>query len=135
VTLSACDTGLGRTTQGQGVLGLQQAFAAAGARTLVTSLWQVDDVATVILMEEFYRNLWQKRLPKLEALRQAQLTVLKQPGFVRQRRQELKDEFAKLGLKRDLELEALDRPDKPVRVAPRSHPILWAAFILSGDIR
>jgi CHAT domain-containing protein len=135
VTLSACDTGLGRITQGQGVLGLQQAFAAAGARTLVTSLWQVDDVATVILMEEFYKNLWQKRLPKLEALRQAQLTVLKQPGFVRQRRQELKAEFAKLGLKRDLELDASDTPAKPVTEVPRSHPSLWAAFVLSGDIR
>ena len=83
VTLSACDTARGRIAQGQGVLGLQQAFAAAGARTLVTTLWPVDDVTTVILMDEFYQNLWQKKLPKLEALRQAQLTVLKQPELVR----------------------------------------------------
>jgi CHAT domain-containing protein len=68
-------------------------------------------------------------------LRQAQLTVLKQPGFVRQRRQELKAEFAKLGLKRDLELERPDAPAKPVTEPQHSHPILWAAFILSGDIR
>ncbi len=135
VTLSACDTARGRITRGQGVLGLQQAFAAAGARTLVTTLWPVDDVTTVILMEEFYMNLWQKKLPKLEALRQAQLTVLKQPGFVRRRRQELKAEFAKLGLKRDLELDGPATPANPVKEASRTDPKLWGAFILSGDIR
>jgi CHAT domain-containing protein len=135
VTLSACDTGLGRITRGQGVLGLQQAFAAAGARTLVTSLWPVDDVATVILMEEFYQNLWQKRLPKLEALRQAQLTILKQPELVRRRRQELKADFAKLGLKRDLELEGAVTPANSVKEAPRTDPRMWGAFVLSGDFR
>ncbi len=114
---------------------MQQAFAAAGARTLVTTLWPVDDLTTVILMDEFYRNLWQKKLPKLEALRQAQLTVLKQPEFVWRRRQELKAEFAKLGLKRDLELERPGTPANPVKEALRTDPKLWGAFVLSGDIR
>jgi CHAT domain-containing protein len=135
VTLSACDTALGQIARGQGVLGLQQAFAAAGARTLVTTLWPVDDVTTVILMDEFYRNLWQKKLPKLEALRQAQLKVLKEPEFVRRRRQEVKAEFAKLGLKRDLELGGADPPANSVKEAPRTDPKLWGAFVLSGDIR
>jgi CHAT domain-containing protein len=135
VTLSACDTAKGRIARGQGVLGLQQAFAAAGARTLVTTLWPVDDVTTVILMDEFYRNLWQKKLPKLEALRQAQLTVLKQPDFVRRRRQELKAEFARLGLKRDLDLGGPEALPKGVQEAPRTDPKLWGAFVLSGDVR
>jgi CHAT domain-containing protein len=135
VTLSACDTALGQIARGQGVLGLQQAFAAAGARALVTTLWPVDDVTTVILMEEFYRNLWQKKLPKLEALRQAQLKVLKEPELVRRRRQEITAEFAKLGLKRDLDLGGPVTPAKPVQVAPRTDPKLWGAFVLSGDVR
>jgi CHAT domain-containing protein len=69
VALSACDTGLGEQEQGPGVLGMQRAFHAAGARTLVASLWKVDDAATSLLMEALYINLWQNHLPKLEALR------------------------------------------------------------------
>ena len=74
--LSACETGLGRVAGGEGVLGLQRAFQTAGARASITSLWKVDDTATQILMTEFYTNLWQKKLGKLESLRQAQLTML-----------------------------------------------------------
>jgi CHAT domain-containing protein len=110
VALSACDTGLGEIEQGQGVLGLQRAFQAAGARALVTSLWKVDDAATSVLMTEFYKNLWQEQLPKLEALRQAQLTGLRHPERVRQ-------------------------PGGADRQPPQSHPALWAAFVLSGDGR
>ena len=56
---------------------------------MVANLWKVDDVATTVLMEQFYTNLWSKRLPKLEALRQAQLTVLNNPVLVTARRAEL----------------------------------------------
>src|SRR5439155_3692898 len=75
VVLSACDTGLGKEAGGEGVLGLQRAFQGAGARALAASLWKVDDAATSVLMEEFYANLWRKKLPRLEALRQAQRAV------------------------------------------------------------
>ena len=80
VVLSACETGLGEAEYGQGVLGLQRAFQAAGARAVVASLWKVDDAATTVLMEQFYTNLWDKKLPKLEALRQAQLDRAERPG-------------------------------------------------------
>ncbi|MBS0266234.1 MAG: CHAT domain-containing protein [Planctomycetes bacterium] len=76
VVLSACDTGVGTVVGGEGVLGLQRSFHGAGARTCIASLWKVDDNATQELMTEFYRNLWEKKLPKLEALRQAQLKML-----------------------------------------------------------
>jgi CHAT domain-containing protein len=57
VVLSACDTGLGVVEPGQGIHGLRRAFVAAGAETVVTSLWQVDDDATRVLMESYYRHL------------------------------------------------------------------------------
>jgi CHAT domain-containing protein/Tfp pilus assembly protein PilF len=76
VVLSACETGLGTVAGGEGVFGLQRAFHLAGARTVVASLWKVDDIATRKLMRLFYSNLWERSLPAAEALRQAQLTVL-----------------------------------------------------------
>src|SRR5262249_30815040 len=91
VTLSACETGLGNTAGGEGVLGLQRAFPIAGARGVLASLWRVDDAATVVLMQEFYTNLWQEpKLPAWEALRQAQLTVLRHPERVAQCADELR---------------------------------------------
>jgi CHAT domain-containing protein len=131
VVLSACETGLGDVAGGEGVFGLQRAFGLAGARAVIASLWKVDDAATLLLMEEFYANLWQKKLPKLEALRQAQLTVLRNPDQIDQRRQQLDQELARRGLKLD-QIKALPNGGK---IQGRSHPALWAAFVLSGDLR
>jgi CHAT domain-containing protein/tetratricopeptide (TPR) repeat protein len=76
VTLSACRTGLGRIVRGEGVLGLTRAFMYAGARTVVASLWNVNDSATAELMKVFYQNL-KRGLTKDEALRQAKIQMLK----------------------------------------------------------
>src|SRR5262249_2515036 len=54
VTLSACQTGLGQYRGGEGYIGFSQALFLAGARSLVLSLWEVDDAATALLMTRFY---------------------------------------------------------------------------------
>ncbi|MGE0432033.1 MAG: CHAT domain-containing protein [Planctomycetota bacterium] len=59
VVLSACQTGLGRLVNGEGVEGLTRAFMYAGAPRLVVSLWSVDDASTATLMTAFYDRLWQ----------------------------------------------------------------------------
>ena len=127
VVLSACETGVGTVVGGEGVLGLQRSFHAAGARTCVTSLWKVDDDATQVLMTEFYRNLWEKKLPKLEALRQAQLKMLRnydpQAG-------QLRGTVAKLK-----PLTTGKSPAKTSAKESQSPPYYWAAFVLSGDWR
>jgi CHAT domain-containing protein len=128
VVLSACDTGLGRVAGGEGVMGLTRAFHLAGARTAVASLWKVDDRATQALMVEFYANLWQKKLGKLEALRQAQLTML--AGY-----------DPKSGALRGAWAKTRVVPGEPPpagQAAPAKGPLppfYWAAFVLSGDWR
>ena len=71
VTLSACETGLGKVASGDDVIGLTRGFLYAGARSIVASLWEVDDAATEQLMVGFYRNL--ATHDKREALRLAQI--------------------------------------------------------------
>jgi CHAT domain-containing protein len=135
VVLSACDTALGKMEPGQGVLGLQRAFHTAGARTMIASLWKVDDAATSLLMEEYYVNLWQKKLSKLTAFRQAQLLVMHSPERVRQRSEELQKELSKLGYRRELALIEGKTASQAATGQGRASPLLWAAFVLSGDGR
>ncbi len=73
VTLSACETGLGKIANGDDIVGLTRGFLYAGSSSIVASLWQVDDLATSDLMTEFYSNL--KKFNKSEALRSAQLDL------------------------------------------------------------
>jgi CHAT domain-containing protein len=73
VVLSACQTARGRIVRGEGVQSLAQAFFHAGARSVVASLWDVEDRSTAELMAAFYRHLVGGR-PKAEALRAAKLS-------------------------------------------------------------
>lgn len=103
VTLSACETGLGCNVPDEGYVGLAQAFFQAGARSVLASLWKVDDFATCLLMRRFYENwLGRGKSPmwKASALRDAKL-------WLRRWR---------------------DRDGR----RPFAHPFFWAGFVLIG---
>jgi CHAT domain-containing protein/tetratricopeptide (TPR) repeat protein len=82
VVLSACDTGQGALSAGQGVYGLRRAFLVAGAETLVTSLWRVHDEVTGELMAMYYGKLLDKRKPgsRLGAMVEAMQELRTRPG-------------------------------------------------------
>jgi CHAT domain-containing protein/tetratricopeptide (TPR) repeat protein len=75
VVLSACETGVGEVKSGEGVYGLRRAFQHAGAQTVVMSLWDIPDRATVELMIRFYEK-WLSGESKSDALRKAALKIL-----------------------------------------------------------
>jgi len=112
--LSACQTGLGKSAAGEGLLGLQRAFQVAGCGTVVASLWNVYDAATQALMVDFYKELWSgKPVSRAEALRRAQLNLLRGTSV------------------RKIPLDPAWPADEGGRLPPR----YWAAFVLSGDWR
>ena len=78
VVLSACQTGLGKEIRGEGLVGLTRGFMYAGAKRVVASLWQVDDLATAELMKRFYRGMLKDGLRPAAALRAAQVEMMKQ---------------------------------------------------------
>ncbi len=77
VVLSACQTGLGKTVRGEGLVGMVQSFLYAGASSVAVSLWSQQDQATAELMDKLYRRLLgAQRLTPAAALRAAQLEML-----------------------------------------------------------
>jgi CHAT domain-containing protein len=132
VVLSACETGLGRSAGGEGYLGFSQALFVKGARSLVLSLWKVDDQATALLMTRFYQNLLGKReglkipMPKAVALDEAK-------RWLRElRADQVEGELSALsrGTERRKGPAVPRRPESP---RPFENPYYWAAFILVGN--
>ena len=74
VVLSACETGVGKVTNGEGVYGLRRALVIAGAESMVMTLWQVDDLATRDLMAGYYKRL-EAGKGRSSALREVQLEI------------------------------------------------------------
>jgi CHAT domain-containing protein len=126
VVLSGCDTALGKLSTGDELIGLTRAFIYAGTPSVVASLWNVEDSSTAQLMASFYRNL--KTMSKAEALRQAQLELIRGEGR--------SDLLVKRGVGGMGKLG--ETPSAPL-FAPSSdsvstsHPYFWAPFILVGD--
>lgn len=76
VVLSACESGLGKISSGDEIVGLTRSFIYAGAPSIITTLWKVNDRTSYELVREFYSNL--RSMKKSEALRQAQLATMKE---------------------------------------------------------
>jgi CHAT domain-containing protein len=131
VTLSACETGLGKPSGGEGYLGFSQALFLSGARSIVLSLWKVDDLATSLLMLRFYENLLGKRagldkpLPKAEALAEAKNWLRGLDAT------EAEKVLLETGLTRGERNVKTALPTKGAH--PFEHPYYWAAFVLVGD--
>lgn len=132
VVLSACETGLGKLSTGDELVGLTRAFIYAGTPSVMASLWKVEDSSTAALMASFYRNL--RTMTKVEALRQAQLELI--------RGDRGSDLLARRGVGGIGRLGEVPQPKASsqnsisVPISPSvstSHPYFWAPFILVGD--
>jgi CHAT domain-containing protein/tetratricopeptide (TPR) repeat protein len=119
VVLSACETALGgKGLDGREIAGVGYYFLKGGAKTVIASLWQVDDYSTRLLMQQFYSNLAKgtptSPVTKAEALRQAQLAVFRGKATVANEPQD-----------NNLSSTAQSRAFR--------HPYYWAPFILMGS--
>lgn len=123
VVLSACETALGGSgLDGREISGLAYYFLNGGAKTVMASLWRIDDLSTRLLMEQFYQNLAQGTITspvtKAEALRQAQLSLLK--GKPNQ-------EPSTPSIKK------VENLPPTTNKSYFSHPYYWASFTLMGS--
>lgn len=138
VVLSACETVLGPDGGSEGLLGFAQVLLGRGARSLLVSLWKVDDTATALLMLRFYQNLLGKReglkeaLGRAEALREAKRWLRQLP---RTEVEKLAGQLTEEALRASEEPKrpVASRPAVPAGDAPFAQPRYWAAFILIGD--
>lgn len=135
VVLSACETALGGPgLDGREITGMGYYFLKGGAKTVMASLWSVDDLSTRLLMEQFYKNLakgtFTSPVTKAEALRQAQLALLNgnytMPSVVPQE-QSTADPRSQF-----VEQQSESSPSITQKNT-FSHPYYWASFILMGS--
>lgn len=116
VVLSACDTGMGRVLTGEGLLGLQRSFIAAGASSVVSSLWSIYDRSTPIFMQSFYSKLLEYEDKENSFIKKLlRWSNLSKPKLVN---------YNTLAL-RDAKLDMIDHPYY-------NHPVHWASFVITG---
>ncbi len=120
LTLSACQTEMGGpNAQGGEVDGLGTVTLKAGAKAVIATLWSVDDASTALFMSDFYRLRQDRRLTKADALRQAQLDLLK--GAISSPDAKSNRKATRSGV------------IGPGPGYPYTHPYYWAPFILMGN--
>ena len=113
VTLSGCQTALGKAVGGEGYIGLAHAFLQVGARSLIVSLWDVEDKATSLLMQRFYENY----------------TGSYEDERMGRKGEPMRKAVALSEAKRWLR----NYTDQAEWEPPYAHPYYWAGFILIGD--
>lgn len=141
VTLSACETALGKYALGESFIGFPQAFLLSGARSVCVSLWKVDDTATSLLMTRFYQNILGQReglkgpMPKAHALAESKAWL----------RHLSRADALKIAANAIDGVERGPRPKLPAAPSvpqgegtdaeqrPFAHPYYWSAFVLIGD--
>jgi tetratricopeptide (TPR) repeat protein len=142
VTLSACETALGKYESGEGFVGFAQALLLCGSRSVCLSLWKVDDAATALLMQRFYANLLGKRdglkapMSKAQALREAKewLRNLSRDDALRVAAEVSHGVERGKGRPKGKLLPPLPEPVPAAKDdKPYAHPYYWAAFVLIGD--
>ncbi len=119
VVLSACETGLsGAGQDGTEISGIGGYFLRRGAKSVLASLWSVNDASTALLMQQFYKNLSQTKLTKAEALQKVQQDFIS----------------GKFTTKEATNIRAV-RPHIEGQLPPDSfaHPYFWAPFTLTGN--
>ena len=129
--LSACDTARGDIKIGEGVFGMRRAFAIAGTKTLVMSLWKFPDKATALLMNRFFDNL-NHGIGRGQALLKAQNFIRNITG----------EELRQSDLEREVLAEFLVIPELSPETSiscqksdkPLNHPFYWGAWICQGNI-
>jgi len=124
LTLSACETasGGGRNERGSEVEGLGAALQAAGARTVLATLWPVADASTALLMQRFYAARTQDRRGGAQSLREAQLALLSGATG-----------SAPAGAERGARNTAAPANAAGAAPAGHAHPFFWAPFVLMGN--
>jgi CHAT domain-containing protein len=138
VVLSACQTGVADPTDlADEYLGLTAGFLFSGARAVISTLWPVNDLATMLLMEQLYRHQLNRKRGTAAALRHAQRSLRKVSAESVCRR--LTAELAKLPAadkgstqEKILRSALLTFSEMPTDKRPFDHPYCWAAFTMNG---
>ncbi|MEM9821346.1 MAG: CHAT domain-containing protein, partial [Bacteroidota bacterium] len=119
VVLSACESGMGKMEKGEGVISLGRAFRYAGASSIISSLWKVNEASTATIFTNFYDQL-KLGTPKASALRQAKLNYLEQAGSDLKKSPFYWSSFVYFGSN-----DALD-----LRTSPAYYPWIWMPIVL-----
>ena len=120
--LIACQSGLGDVQTGEGVFGLRRAFAVAGSKTLIMSLWSVPTLATMLLMEQFLDYL-KAGISRAEALKKAQKYIINVTVGELQKSELGCDILEELQLGNNLKIDS----------KPLAHPYFWGAWVCQGE--